>query len=108
MIRIRIERAARTLQFARVTTPPSPGRLTTRSASFIGSMTLAGRILERAAALGQIVVLAAFLGATTQADLYFIASIVPLMIGGLLGEAFYVSILPALSRRSDREQMVQL
>jgi putative peptidoglycan lipid II flippase len=97
-----------TLQFRRVTTPRSAGRLTTRSASFIGSMTLAGRAVERLAALAQIVLVAAFLGATTQADLYFIASIVPLMIGGLLGEAFYASILPPLSRREEREEMVAL
>jgi putative peptidoglycan lipid II flippase len=100
--------AALTLQFGRVTTPRSAGRLTKRSASFIGSMTLAGRVVERLAALGQIVLVAAFLGATTQADLYFIASIVPLMIGGLLGEAFYASILPPLSRRRGREEMVEL
>jgi putative peptidoglycan lipid II flippase len=91
-----------------VTTPRSAGRLTKRSASFIGSMTLAGRVVERLAALAQIVLVAAFLGTTTQADLYFIASIVPLMIGGLLGEAFYVSILPPLSRRPRHEEMVEL
>jgi putative peptidoglycan lipid II flippase len=71
-------------------------------------MTLAGRVVERLAALAQIVLVAAFLGASTEADLYFIASIVPLMIGGLLGEAFYVSILPPLSRREEREEMVAL
>lgn len=71
-------------------------------------MTLAGRVVERLAALAQIVLVAAFLGATTQADLYFIASIVPLMIGGLLGEAFYASILPPLARRKGREDMVEL
>lgn len=97
-----------TLQFGRVTTSRSAGRLTARSASFIGSMTLAGRVVERLAALGQIVLVAAFLGATTQADLYFIASIVPLLIGGLLGEAFYVSILPSLSRRQTPEETAEL
>lgn len=71
-------------------------------------MTLAGRVVERLAALGQIVLLATFLGTTTQADLYFIASIVPLMIGGLLGEAFYVSILPPLARRKGHDEMGDL
>jgi putative peptidoglycan lipid II flippase len=91
-----------------VTPPHSADRLTTRSASYIGSVTLAGRVVERLAALGQIVLVAAFLGATTEADLYFIASIVPLMIGGLLGEAFYASVLPQLSRRERQSEMLEL
>lgn len=80
-------------------TPPSPsGRPTRRSASYIASLTLAGRVVERAGAFGQILLVAAFFGATTSADLYFIASIAPLMIGGILGEGLHVSILPALAR----------
>ena len=83
-------------------TTRSPGqRLTTRSASFIGTLTLAGRVLERVGAFGQILLIAAFFGATTDADLYFIASIVPLTIGGIVGEALHVSILPSLARRRD-------
>lgn len=39
--------------------------------------------------------IAAVLGSSTRADLYFIASIVPLTLGGIGGEALYVSVLPA-------------
>jgi putative peptidoglycan lipid II flippase len=84
---------------ARVTTPRGAGRLIPRSASFIGAVSLAGRVVERLAALGQILLIAAVFGATARADLYFIASIVPITIGGILGEALYVTILPSLARR---------
>lgn len=83
-----------------MTTPPA-ARPTSRSASFIGSLNLVGRLLERAGAFGQILLIAAVLGATTSADLYFIASIAPLMIGAIGGEALYATALPSLSRRSD-------
>lgn len=84
-----------------MSTPSPAQRLTRRSASFIGSLTLAGRILERFGAFGQILLIAAFFGATTDADLYFIASIAPLTIGGIVGESLHVSILPLLARRQD-------
>jgi putative peptidoglycan lipid II flippase len=85
-------------------TTRSPGqRLTTRSASFIGTLTLAGRVLERFGAFGQILLIAAFFGATTDADLYFIASIVPLTVGGIVGESLHVSVLPSLASRPDDE-----
>lgn len=82
-----------------MTRPTTERRFAERSASFIGSAALAGRVLERLAALGQILVVAAVLGSSTRADLYFIASIVPLVIGGVAGEALFVSILPLAQRR---------
>lgn len=84
-------------------TPRAAGRRTRRSASFIGALTLGGRVLERAGAFGQILLIAAFFGATTQADLYFIASIVPLTFGAILGEALYASVLPSLARHDDSD-----
>ena len=88
-----------------MTTPAE--RPTSRSASFIGSLNLAGRILERLGAFGQIILIAAALGATTSADLYFIASIGPLMIGGIVGEALYATVLPSFAR-SEGETTVEL
>lgn len=85
----------------RVETLSPAGRPLRRSASFIGGLTLAGRVLERLGAFGQILLIAAFFGATTNADLYFIASIVPFTLGGIGGEALHVSVLPLLARRDD-------
>ena len=65
-----------------------------RSASFIGSASLAGRLIERGAAFAQILLIAAFFGSSIRADLYFIASIVPLTIGTVVGEASYAAVLP--------------
>lgn len=71
-----------------------------RSATYIGTFQLAGQVAARLAAFGQIVVVASIFGSGYRADLYFIASIVPLMIGTVLGEALAAAILPALVRRS--------
>ena len=72
-----------------------------RSGSFIGLMMLAGRLVERAGAFGQILLIAAVLGSTTRADLYFIASIVPLLIGNVVGEALAAVVLPRAAREDD-------
>lgn len=74
-----------------------------RSATYIGTFQLAGQVVARLAAFGQIVVVASVFGSGYQADLYFIASIVPLMIGTVTGEALAAALLPALMRRSGRE-----
>jgi putative peptidoglycan lipid II flippase len=79
-----------------------------RSASFIGAVTLAARIADRIAALGQILLIATVLGASTQADLYFIASIAPLAIGTVVGEALFAVILPPLVRELDERSRVAL
>jgi peptidoglycan biosynthesis protein MviN/MurJ (putative lipid II flippase) len=72
-----------------------------RSASFIGFLLFAGRMLERAGAFGQVLLIAAVLGSTTRADLYFMASIVPLTLGNVVGEALGAVILPRASREED-------
>lgn len=74
-------------------------RYTARSATYIGSLTLAAKLVERVAAFAQIAVIASIFGATTRSDLYFIASIIPLTIGTVVGEALATSILPSLVRR---------
>jgi putative peptidoglycan lipid II flippase len=73
-------------------------RFTVRSATYIGSFTLAARVVERLGAFAQIVVIASIYGSSFIADRYFIASIVPLIIGAILGEAFSANILVALVR----------
>ena len=78
-------------------------RFTRRSATFIGSFTLAARVVERLGAFGQIALIASAYGSSYIADRYFIASIVPLIIGSIAGEALSANILPALVR-SDREE----
>ena len=65
-------------------------------------MLLAGRLLERTGAFGQILLIAAVLGSTTRADLYFIASIVPLTIGNVVGEALAAAVLPRAATEDDR------
>ena len=69
-----------------------------RSATFIGSFALLGRVVERIAAFGLIVLIASVYGSSFQADLYFIASIAPLLIGTTAGDAVATSLLPALVR----------
>src|SRR5664279_128581 len=78
---------------------PEGRRFTRRSATFIGSFTFAARIVERLGAFGQIAVIASIYGSSFVADRYFIASIVPLIIGGIMGEALSANIMPALVRR---------
>jgi putative peptidoglycan lipid II flippase len=76
-------------------------RYTGRSATYIGSLTLAAKVAERTAAFVQIAVIASIFGATTRSDLYFIASIVPLTLGTVVGEALATSTLPSLVRRQN-------
>ncbi|MFL5955209.1 MAG: lipid II flippase MurJ [Gaiellaceae bacterium] len=74
-------------------------RYTSRSATYIGSITLAAKLAERLAAFVQIALIASIFGATTRSDLYFIASIIPLTAGTVVGEALATSMLPSLVRR---------
>lgn len=78
-------------------------RYTGRTATYIGVLNLAAKIVERLAAFAQIAVIASIFGATTKSDLYFVASIVPLLIGTIGGEALATSVLPSLVRRTSRE-----
>lgn len=81
---------------------PEGYRFTRRSATYIGSFTFAARIVERLGAFGQIALIASIYGSSFLADRYFIASIVPLIIGGIMGEALSANIMPALVRRGER------
>ena len=86
---------------------PAGGRFTSRSATFIGGFTFAGRVVERLGAFGQMALIASVYGSGFLADRYFIASIVPLIIGGIMGEALSANILPALVRgETDRARLV--
>jgi putative peptidoglycan lipid II flippase len=69
-----------------------------RSATYIGAFALLGRLVERASAFGLIVLIAAAYGSSFSADLYFIASIAPLLIGSTAGDAISTALLPALVR----------
>ncbi len=83
---------------------PGERRFTRRSATFIGSFTLAARIVERLGAFGQITVIASVYGSGYLADRYFIASIAPLIVGAIMGEALSANILPALVRGTGDER----
>jgi putative peptidoglycan lipid II flippase len=74
-----------------------------RSGSFIGLTLLVGRLLDRLGAFGQVLLIAAVLGSTIRADLYFIASIIPLTIGNVVGEALAASVLARAARAQDQE-----
>ena len=78
-------------------------RFAERSGSFIGLALLGGRLLDRVGAFGQVLLIAAVLGSTTRADLYFIASIVPLTIGNVVGEAFAAAVLPRAAKAGEPE-----
>lgn len=80
-------------------------RYTKRSATYIGSLTLGAKVVERLAAFAQIAVIASIFGATTRSDLYFIASIIPLTIGTVVGEGLASSTLPWLVRRQNTEDL---
>src|SRR5436190_2398511 len=80
---------------------PAERRFTRRSATFIGSFTLAARIAERLGAFGLIALIASIYGSSFLADRYFIASIVPLIIGAILGEALSANIILALVREGE-------
>lgn len=81
-------------------------RHTRRSATFIGIFTFAARIVERLGAFGQIALIASVYGSSYIADRYFIASIAPLIIGAIAGEAFSANILPALVRSAGEKALV--
>jgi putative peptidoglycan lipid II flippase len=97
-----VRRAPRTVRLDRMTDAGPGRRFAERSATFIGAVSMTGRLLERLAAFGQILLIAAILGASTTSDLYFVASIVPLAIGTILGDSLYLSILPMVA--AEREE----
>jgi peptidoglycan biosynthesis protein MviN/MurJ (putative lipid II flippase) len=70
-----------------------------RSSTYISTFALAGRGVERLAQFFQIVLVASVYGSALEADVYFAASIVPIMIGTIVGESLASSLLPSLVRR---------
>lgn len=84
-----------------VTAPP-------RTTVFVGSVNLIAQIADKLFSFGQIVVIAAFLGASADADLLFLASIVPLMIGYVVGEPIGRAFLTLLVRETQRQRARRL
>jgi putative peptidoglycan lipid II flippase len=79
------------------TAPPESSVATTRSGGFIGTANLACRGLDRLFAFAQIVIIAYAFGASNGADVFFLASIVPLTIGVVVGESLGRSLLTMLT-----------
>jgi putative peptidoglycan lipid II flippase len=78
------------------------------SSAFIGSVNLVGQIADKLLSFGQIVLIAAILGASPSADLYFLASIVPLTIGFVVGEPASRAFLTLLVRERDEKSAIAL
>ncbi|HEV8461330.1 MAG TPA: lipid II flippase MurJ [Gaiellaceae bacterium] len=74
----------------------------TRTTVFVGSVNLVAQIADKLFSFGQIIVIAAFLGATPEADLLFLASIAPLTIGYVVGEPVGRAFLTLLVRERDQ------
>jgi putative peptidoglycan lipid II flippase len=90
--------------FEELPVEPAGAPLTRRSGAFIGSVNLGARALDRLAAFAQIIVIAAIFGASSKADLYFIAGIVPLTIGTIVGEPLGRGFMALLLGQRDRER----
>jgi putative peptidoglycan lipid II flippase len=69
----------------------------TRSGGFIGTVNLGCRGVDRLFAFAQIVIIAYAFGASNGADVFFLASIAPLTIGVVVGEALSRSLLTMLT-----------
>jgi peptidoglycan biosynthesis protein MviN/MurJ (putative lipid II flippase) len=57
-----------------------------RTTTFIGSVNLVAQIADKLLSFGQIILVAAVLGSSASGDEFFLASIVPLTIGFVVGE----------------------
>jgi putative peptidoglycan lipid II flippase len=73
----------------------------TRTPKFIGSIYLAAQLVDRVASLGVIVLIAALYGASASADTFFLASVVPAALGGVLGEPVARSFQTILVQETD-------
>lgn len=76
---------------------------TTRSRSFISSVNLLAQASDRLLAFVLIITLAGAFGATSAADLYFLAALGPLTIGFVIGEPLGRGFLTLLERRERSE-----
>jgi putative peptidoglycan lipid II flippase len=70
---------------------------------FVGSVNLIAQVADKLFSFGQIVVIAAFLGASPSADLLFLASIAPLTIGYVVGEPVGRAFLTLLVREQSED-----
>jgi putative peptidoglycan lipid II flippase len=78
------------------------------SSAFIGSVNLVGQLADKIFSFGQIVLIAAILGASPSADLFFLASIVPLTIGFVVGEPVGRAALTVLVREQEKRSAISL
>jgi putative peptidoglycan lipid II flippase len=75
-----------------------------RSVAYIGALNFVAQIGDRGLAFAQVALVAALFGVGTPADQYFLASVVPLTIGFVLGEPFNRAFLTLLVRTRDRAE----
>lgn len=87
--------------------PDSPS-YPARTTAFIGSVSLLGQVADKLFSFGQIIVIAAIFGAGTTSDIYFLASIVPLTIGWVVGEPSGRAAMTLLVRTSGRTRRTGL
>jgi peptidoglycan biosynthesis protein MviN/MurJ (putative lipid II flippase) len=78
------------------------------SSAFIGSVNLAGQVADKLLSFGQIILIAAVLGSTAGGDLFFLASVVPLTIGFVVGEPVGRAYLTLLVREREHTIARQL
>jgi putative peptidoglycan lipid II flippase len=79
-----------------------------RTTVFVGSVNLAAQLADKLCSFGQIVLIAALLGATPAGDLIFLASIVPLTIGYVVGEPVGRAFLTLLVREDRPDEARRL
>ena len=83
---------------------PPPPRFARRSVAFLGSLNFVGQFADRLLTFGQVALLAAIFGTGTRADLFFLASIIPLTVGSSLGEPIARAFLTQLVRERTRAE----
>jgi putative peptidoglycan lipid II flippase len=85
-----------------------PPRFTTRSISYLSIVNFAAQVGDRLFSFGQVAVIAALFGAGTNADIFFLASIVPLTIGAVIGEPLGRAFLTMLVKARDARDGAEL
>jgi putative peptidoglycan lipid II flippase len=88
---------------AAATAPDAPSGFANRSGTYVGAVNLVGQVVDRVLAFVQIAIIASVFGATGNADLYFLASIVPLALASTVGEPLARAVLTLLVR-GEREE----
>lgn len=82
----------------------APAALGSRSIAFLGSLNFMTQVGDRLLVFVQIAFVAAVFGVSTQADLFFLVSIVPLTIGSVVGEPFGRAFLTLLVRTQSKAE----